>query len=91
MKALKAVWNKIRERFYSSMLVRMGVPTLAGGLILAVPAFGAGFSLGLMTNPAYWQGLIYVITFIAIGLGATLWGWFFDPVEERPEWRERGR
>ena len=52
MKTLKAVWGKIRERHYSSLLVRFGIPTLVAGLILGVPGLIAGVNLGLLGNPA---------------------------------------
>ena len=81
MKTLQTVWNKCRERHYSSIPVQFGIPTLLAGLILRVPAFAAGFSLGLMTNPGYWHGPGSPVVLAALGVGSLLWGWFFDPVE----------
>lgn len=81
MKMLKAAWNKIRERFYSSYLVMMGVPTLICGLIIGVLAFGAGFDLGLMGNMQYQAGLVFVVAFIVVGAVATVLGWFFAPTQ----------
>lgn len=83
MKILRAVWNKIRERFHSSYLVMMGVPTLIGGLILGVLTFGAGFDLGLMGYTQYQAGLVFVSAFIVVGAVATLLGWFFAPTQNR--------
>lgn len=83
MKTLQAVWDKIRERHYSSVPVRFGIPSLLAGLILGVPAFGAGFSLGLMTSPEYWQGLGFPVVLTGLGVGSILWGWFRDPVEKK--------
>lgn len=74
--------TKIKERFSSSLWVRMGFPTFLAGLILAIPAFGAGFSTGLIASLAYWRGLSFVIAFVLTGAGATLWGWFRDPIED---------
>lgn len=82
MKTLQAVWDKIRERHYSSVPVRFGIPTLLAGLILGMPAFGAGFSLGLMTSPEYWRRLGFPGVPIGLRTGFILWGWFRDPVEK---------
>lgn len=79
MKILQAAWRKIRERFYSSYLVIMGVPTLICGLILGVLTFGAGFDLGLMGNVQYQGLLVLVSVFIVVGAVATALGWFFAP------------
>lgn len=89
MKMLQAAWRKIRERFYSSYLVVIGVPTLICGLVLGVLTFGAGIDLGMMGYTPYQGLLVFVSAFIAVGAGATLWGWFFDPVEERPHHPEQ--
>lgn len=83
MKTLKAVWGRIRERHYSSLLVRFGFPTLVAGLILGVPGLIAGVNLGLLGNPAYWQGFGFAVTFVLVGAVSIAWGWFRDPVEER--------
>ena len=74
--------TKIKERFSSSLWVRMGFPTFLGGIILAIPAFGAGFSTGLIGSIAYWRGLSFVIALVLTGAVAILWGWFRDPVED---------
>ena len=78
---MKAAWEKIRERFGSSFFFKVGILTLPGGLILGAVAFIAGFDLGLMTNPQYWAGLLFVIGYISVSVGTTLWGWFADPLE----------
>lgn len=78
---MQRTWNKIRERFQSSFLFKAGILTLPGGLILGAVAFGAGFDLGLMTNPQYWAGLVFVIAYNGFSVGTTLWGWFADPLE----------
>lgn len=91
MKTLQAIWQKCRERHYSSIQVRFRIPTLLGGLILGGPALGAGLSLGLMTSPEYWSGLGLPIVMIGLGAGSILWGWFCDPVAERPKRPKRPR
>lgn len=83
MKTLRSVWNKIKERYYSSFLFRFGIPTLLGGLILGVPALLVGYNLSLFDEPEYWRGLGFPITLTVVGVVSMLWGWFRDPVEER--------
>ena len=83
MKTLKAVWGRIRERHYSSLLVRFGFPTLVAGLILGVPMLIAGVNLGLFDEPNFWRGFGFPVTFTGLGVASILWGWFRDPVYER--------
>lgn len=83
MKAMKVVWNKVSERYYSSLLFRFGIPTFLGGLILGVPALLVGYNLHLFDVPEYWRGLGFPITLIVVGTVSMLWGWFRDPAEER--------
>ena len=89
MKMLQAAWRKIRERFYSSYLVMIGVPTLICGLVLGVFTIGAGIDLGLMGNMEYQAFLVFVSAFIVVGATSTLLGWFFAPVAERPHHPEQ--
>ena len=82
---MKAFWNKVVERFRNSFPFKLGVPTLAGGIILGIPVLWVGFDLGLMGDPAYHQALIYLSGFFLCGLMGILWGWFWDKEPDSPD------
>ena len=81
MKAMLAVWDKIRERHRSSLLVRMGIPVLLVGGITGIPGLIAGINYNLLGSPIYWQGFGFCVTFVLMGAVCTAWGWLKDPVQ----------
>lgn len=83
MPKLKAAGDKIAERCYSSLLVRLGIPTLLAGLTVLGPVLVMGYSLGLLTNPGVWRGWGLAMELVRLGAVSLVWGWFFDPILER--------
>lgn len=85
MKILQAVWNKFAERFRNSFPFKLGVPTLAVGIVVVALAVGAGIKAGVMGDPAYHQRLIYAAGFVLVGLMGILWGLFWDKPDSPDE------
>lgn len=85
MKILQAAWRKIRERFSTSILFKVGILAMPAGIALAGIAIIAGLNPRLMSNPQYWGWLMLAISYISVVVGATLWGWFSDPFADPQE------
>ena len=92
MKVLQGLWNigqsgwgKFAERFRNSFPFKLGVPTLAVGIVVVALAAVAGIKAGVMGDPAYHERLIYATGFILVGLMGILWGLFWDKPDSPDE------